>query len=184
MRIASMTTGFQNSNALLHHTRLLSPRDTRVVTKHFHMLSAHDRYLRFCGSASDAAIERLIQQRIGSEQHVFLGYYVGTLLIGVAQLACEQSTPLEWEIALSVDPAYRRVGVATRLMKGATDCAFASGVTELSFTTLPENKAMIGLGQAFGFRIETFGQCVTGRLALGDEASMPLPRLQPAYQVR
>ncbi|MEM8975485.1 MAG: GNAT family N-acetyltransferase [Pseudomonadota bacterium] len=164
----------QGSHALLHHTRLLVARDAIAITKHLLELPDYDRYLRFCGVVSDTAIERLIAQRVVDREHAFIGYGIGGLLIGVAQLARPEPSTFDWELAISVDPGYRRLGVASRLVLEAT--SFTSNKnSSLYISTLSENKPMISLAKKSGFKLHLTNQSVSGQLQVVDKVAVPVP---------
>ena len=64
-------------------------------TKHPLVLPSHDLNFRSCGALNYTAIERLIVQRMFDIEQVFIGYRIGGLLIGVAQLARLESSNLD-----------------------------------------------------------------------------------------
>ena len=153
-------------DALLHSTRLLDVGDAYAITQHFLGLPAHDLYLRFCGSISGQSIERFVDRCIVRRDQVFIGYSIGASLIGVAQLAPAASPAAGSELALSVDPGFRRSGVATVLTNEAIEVALERNTTELWISTVSENRPMLQLAKKFGFRPHVSNNAVTGHLCL------------------
>ncbi len=115
---------------------------------------------------SSQSIERLVNRCIVRHDHAFVGYSVGASLIGVAQLAPADTPATGSELALSVDPAFRRIGVATALTREAIALALERNITGLLVITAIENRPMIELSRKFGFRLQTSCHAIKGYLHL------------------
>ncbi|MEM9359009.1 MAG: GNAT family N-acetyltransferase [Pseudomonadota bacterium] len=154
------------TDTTIYSTRLLTVGDTHAITQHFLGLPVHDQYSRFCGTISRLSIERFVERCIVRQDHVFLGYSVGEALIGVAQLAPSENPAAGSELALSVDPHFRRLGVASELTKEAIKVAVVRNVPRLWVSTVIENRSMIELAKKFGFLLHTSSFAISGYLCL------------------
>lgn len=72
--------------------------------------------------------------------------------VGSAQLRPEAGEPGVREVVLSVDPAWRRRGIGTRLLVEAARLAASEGAAEVVMTTRADNQAVLPLVLAAGLR--------------------------------
>jgi GNAT superfamily N-acetyltransferase len=145
--------------------RHLRPGETRKLEEHLLRLDAHQRYLRFCTSASDDYIGRYVEglRRCG---FTAVGAFEGDQLRGVAECRLiEGSSPRSAEIALSVEAAYQRQGVGSTLFARALAVIRNRGVRRCLITTLPSNRPMRAIARRFGMTLSADGD-VEGRLEL------------------
>ena len=161
-----MTIHAKTDNCAAYQLRVLDVTDLSSVTDHVLALTPYDRYLRFCGAMSDAAIARLLQQRVSSSGHVFIGCFYQRGLVGVVQIAQPNGEDDYAEVAISVGSDHRRAGIAKMMVDHAIHYARTGRILGLSVSTLPENMAMISLAKKLGFQIRTTQNLVEGFLAL------------------
>ena len=169
IRSVGMTSNITIDRPVEHCTRLLGVGDTHAIVQHYVGLPAHDRYLRFCGAISDFAIERFVRQCIGRRDHLFMGYVAAPSLIGIAHLAPSDAIVGECELALSVDPDFRRRGIAKRLAREAIEFATERNALCLRLSMSLENKPMISLAREVGFEMRAFNNLVKGQLTVSTQ---------------
>ncbi|HSE77119.1 MAG TPA: GNAT family N-acetyltransferase [Alphaproteobacteria bacterium] len=133
--------------------RRLGAADLRQIERHYLGLSVEDRRYRFNTPLSDSAI----RARIASfdwRATTLIGYFNGKTLRGVAELATLKGDMTDaGEVALSVDGAHRRRGIARRLVTEAAAQARALGCRRLVFWWHPENVGFARFLTACGGRI-------------------------------
>ena len=135
--------------------RRLGAADLRQIERHFLGLSAEDRRYRFNTPLSDSAI----RARIASfdwQAKTLIGHFSGKTLHGVAELApLKGDTTDAGEVAISVNGAHRRRGIARRLVGEAAAQARTLGCRRLVFWWHPENVGFARFLVACGGRIAT-----------------------------
>jgi GNAT superfamily N-acetyltransferase len=151
--------------------RSLSERHRAKVLWHLLSLPHEDRYLRFGYAASDAQITSYVDRMDFAHDAVFGIFNRRLALVAVAHLAVLPEDPvaagLQAEFGVSVLPAARRRGFATRLFEHCMLQASTRGVDCLLVHALTENKAMLAIARKAGASIEQLG--------LESEALLRLP---------
>jgi len=136
------------------------PWDAAEIGEHYARLSAEDLRLRFCASLSDEALAAHLDG-LWDRAGLVIGAFDGPLWRGPFHAAGPVLALIEVtidrrdaEFGISVDPALRRRGVGTYLVQTAARLLAPRGVRRLFATTLPRNRAMIGLARNSGAAIE------------------------------
>jgi ribosomal protein S18 acetylase RimI-like enzyme len=83
-------------------------------------------------------------------------------MVGLAE-AHPTDTPRTVEVAVSIDPAFRRCGLGQRLVTRALAMAFDRGMQSAEFIFAPNNCALAGLVQTLGGRITALGHALIDR---------------------
>ncbi|WP_366558886.1 GNAT family N-acetyltransferase [uncultured Methylibium sp.] len=140
----------------------MAQRHRERIVAHLLALPAHDRYLRFGYSASDAQIVAYVDT-IGFERDEVFGIFNRRLeLIAMAHLAYErpaqlQSRPPMVEFGVSVLPQARGRGYGARLFEHAVMHARNRGIDTLFIHALSENTAMLKIAHRAGAVVERDG---------------------------
>ena len=133
--------------------RRLHTGDLVAIERHLLGLSQLDRAARFLGNCSDARFCAYARGLDPSTAILLGGFNPGGRLIGLAE-AHPTDTPGTAEIAMSIDPAYRRQGLCRRLFVRLLDLTFASGVQSVESRFDPRNQAVIRFGVSMGARLD------------------------------
>ncbi len=129
------------------------------IIRHLLKLEAHDRYLRFGYTASDAQIRRYVTG-INFERDEVFGIYNRRLqLIAMAHLAFSIDPELRScaEFGVSVQAQARGRGYGARLFDRAVMHARNEGVKIMFIHALSENTAMLNIARKAGATIERDG---------------------------
>jgi RimJ/RimL family protein N-acetyltransferase len=137
--------------------RSLVARHRERILSHLLELPAHDRYLRFGYSASDAHVARYVEQ-LNFERDEVLGIFNRRLrLLGLAHLAhlhLDDGQPgSRAEFGVSVAANARGRGYGRRLFDLAMLHARNRGVHTLVIHALSENTAMLRLARSAGAEV-------------------------------
>lgn len=120
--------------------------------QHLHTLDASDRYLRFGYGASNAQIERYVQN-LNLERDRLFGVYGHDLrLLAVAHLAMLETAPdapcKRVEFGVSVNLSARAKGMGRALYHRCALYARNAGMEQLYIFVLRENTAMVRIAKA------------------------------------
>lgn len=126
----------------------LSPADLPQIAEHLLRLSADDRYLRFCTSATDDFIRRYVFKIMNLDKDLAYGAFDGPKLVGLAHIVLIDDTSCE--LAFSIDEEYRGHGLARVLMRTAIGACEELDVSKLCMSCLRQNKKMQALATSFG----------------------------------
>jgi RimJ/RimL family protein N-acetyltransferase len=130
------------------------PGDVPALDLLFRSLSAQDRYRRFHGAVSYEFARRLLEMTVPSNcDHVVFVVVAhgaqGDVLVAEARAAPWGSSQSA-EIALTVAPHWRRLGVATLALRCLGRASKRDGLCRLHGSVLPDNAPMLALASAAG----------------------------------
>lgn len=132
--------------------RRLWPVERGLLTAHLCRLGSEDRFLRFHGHMTDTAIEAYVGS-LDWFSGVVIGYLADGEVRAVVHLSWTSGLLVRsGEIGLSVEPAYRRRGVGTALLRRAMTVARNRLVSDVRIFCLPENAAMRRVAEHLGLR--------------------------------
>jgi RimJ/RimL family protein N-acetyltransferase len=147
--------------------RKLLPTEADALCRHFLRLSREERRLRFHGSISDSAVERLCRQ-IDWFQTVVTGYFVDGVLRGVSQIVLDRSLgPRSAELAVTVETKWQGRGVGLELARRAMTIARNRGARRLVMLYLAENQPMRHIARHLHGALHADGPTVRADLGLG-----------------
>jgi ribosomal protein S18 acetylase RimI-like enzyme len=135
--------------------RKLGPRHRPRILSHLLALDERDRYLRFGYAASDAQIERYVEQLDFDRDEVFGVFNRRLALVAIAHLAYfdAASSPPCAEFGVSVAKTSRGRGYGERLFDHAALHARNRRIDTLLVHALSENTAMLRIVRNAGARI-------------------------------
>lgn len=144
--------------------RSIRPDDRDDLQAAFGRLSGEARYMRFMAamkSLSPAALERAVQPVAGRdlalvalEEPVSKGAD-GGIVAGARYIADPDLQACEFGITVADD--WRRVGLASRLMKELIRCAHARKLKGMEGFVLARNTSMLDLARRLGFEVTAGG---------------------------
>ena len=140
--------------------RSLAARHRPLILTHLSGLSETDRYLRFGYAASEAQIERYVEQLDFERDEVFGIFNRRLELVAMAHLAymdAVASPRPAAEFGVSVAKGSRGRGYGDRLFDHAALHARNRGIDSLLVHALSENTAMLRIARNAGARIERDG---------------------------
>ena len=140
--------------------RALSERHRSRIAAHLLSLDEQDRYLRFGYAASDAQIQRYVDNLNFERDEIFGVYNRGLKLIAMAHVAyAPASSNMEScaEFGVSVLKSGRGKGLGSRLFERAAMDARTKGVEMLFIHALSENTAMLKIARKAGSKVERDG---------------------------
>ena len=140
--------------------RALSERHRSRIAAHLLSLDEQDRYLRFGYAASDAQIQRYVDNLNFERDEIFGVYNRGLKLIAMAHVAyAPASSNMESyaEFGVSVLKSGRGKGLGSRLFERAAMDARTKGVEMLFIHALSENTAMLKIARKAGAKVERDG---------------------------
>lgn len=132
--------------------RTLGVEHRFAILRHLLALSERDRYLRFGYAASDAHIQRYVQNLRFERDEIFGVYNWRLQLIAMAHLAymLDASKQHSAEFGVSVSSYARGRGYGAQLFDRAVRHARNQGVTHIIVHALTENAAMLGIAAKAG----------------------------------
>ena len=140
--------------------RSLSERHRPRIAAHLLSLDEQDRYLRFGYAASDAQIQRYVDNLNFERDEIFGVYNRGLRLIAMAHVAyapTESDMNSCAEFGVSVLKTGRGKGLGSRLFDRAVMDARTKGVQMLFIHALSENTAMLKIARKAGATVERDG---------------------------
>ena len=157
--------------------RQLQPGDARALLRHLFRLSRDDRRRRFGASVPDAFVTAYVR-RIDWQRTVIVAWVEGSHVRGAAALAWPRVRWLDGgaDIAVEVEPDWRRQGIADALLREAVAAARQHKVPAISFSTLADNQPIKRLAQRYGARMTRLGAEIEGRIRLGSRVPPGAPR--------
>jgi ribosomal protein S18 acetylase RimI-like enzyme len=133
--------------------RQLDGADLSAMAQHLLRLAPADRQARFLRYPTDKAIADYATGLDLSCTVLIGAFDWRNRMIGLAE-AHPTDVPHTVEIAVSIDPAFRRRGLGRHLVGRALALAFARGAQSAEFFFAPDNRALarlvVGLGGRFG----------------------------------
>ena len=157
--------------------RKLLPPEGPLLADHLMRLAPEDRRLRFGGMLlRDEAVRRYVDS-IDWARSWHVGFFDHGLIRAVVQLSvpndkASDASLLPWlrpgaaEFAVSVEKAWQRRGLATRLMARAFCVERNRNVRDLYMLCLPENEPMRRLARKVGIRLVFEAGEITGHVDL------------------
>ena len=126
--------------------------DAGALLEFFHHLSDRSRYQRFHGfpNLSPKLMEMFLEPD-WEERGALAGWLEGRI-VAVANYA-RLRDPRAAEVAFTVDDAYQRRGIGTRLLERLAALAADAGIEEFVAEVLPENRAMLSVFRDAGFDV-------------------------------
>jgi GNAT superfamily N-acetyltransferase len=159
---------FRKKEGVLIPIAALSTDHLPHILKHLLALSEHDRYLRFGYTATDAHIQRYVDN-LNFDRDEIYGIFNSELeIIAMAHLALMQETGRESssEFGVSVSAHARGRGYGARLFERAVIHARNEKVYQMYIHALSENAPMIRIARKGGARIERDGSETEAYLSL------------------
>jgi GNAT superfamily N-acetyltransferase len=129
--------------------RHLDVADLPAMAQHLLRLGPSDRQARFLRHPTDKAIADYAMGLDPSCTVLIGAFDWRNCMIGLAE-AHTTDVPHTVEIAVSIDPAFRRRGLGRRLVGRALALAFSRGAQSAEFFFAPENRALATLVLALG----------------------------------
>ena len=152
-----------------------------LLRDHLLRLDRESRHDRFHGFLDDNFIERYAA-KCASDGTAIIAYFEDGVVRGAAELhPPDQSTDSAPEIAFSVETAFRRRGVGTRLFRELITEAHRRGYRILRITTGVHNEAMRVLASKFGAHLNFCRGESTGTIDLTKQ-TQPKP-VRPSHNV-
>lgn len=130
----------------------LGPSDRARLCRHFLKLNDEDRRLRFGGALPEEMIRDYVDGINFDRDRVLAAFDSQFAVIAVVHVGQVDGTA---ELGLSVLPAYRREGLAQRLIQHAVKSARAHGCQRLWIHFMSDNAAMAALTRKLGMRVES-----------------------------
>lgn len=158
----------------------LTALEAPLLADHLLRLDPADRRLRFLGSVGEATIRRHCDGLNWQRAYV-LGIFVDRSLRGVAELVpLDEDGGRRFELAITVETAFRNHGLGTRLLRAALTVARNRCAESITLNCLAENRQMQHIARKFGARLAFRHGQVEGRIrepwpswfSLADEAAM------------
>ena len=147
--------------------RELTGAEADLHRDHLLRLDAEGRRERFNGVADDRFIHRYSQRCFGGRTRVFALLDREGHVRGAAEL--HPPTPADpADIAFSVEPQFRQLGIGTRLFEAVMAAARYSRHPQLRISSTASNRAMRALARKFGASFTFEGGEVTGLLDVTD----------------
>ncbi|KAF0132437.1 MAG: N-acetyltransferase GCN5 [Xanthobacteraceae bacterium] len=147
--------------------RELTGTDAELHRDHLLRLDAAGRRERFNGVADDRFIHRYSQSCFAGRTRVFALLDRDGQVRGAAEL--HPPTPDDpADIAFSVEPQFRQMGIGTRLFEAVMAAARYSRYPTLRISSTAANRAMRALARKFGAHFTFEGGEVTGLLPVTD----------------
>jgi len=144
--------------------RRLTYLDIDIYEKHLLSLDHNSRYERFEAALDDSAVLRYSRWLLIDDYSYLYGAFDGENLCGVGEFRISGT---EAEIAISVDSAYRKRGIATLLFDKLKQCARENGISVLQFVTLPSNYGVRRIARKNRIILRYEGSTIIGRLEVG-----------------
>lgn len=148
----------------MHTIRILFPHERFRYAQHLLRLDAGARRLRFARAIKDQGIGDYVAS-LDRIRHAILVHEDDTLAVVGAVLLTFRDRGLA-ELAFSVEPAWRRQGLATDLARRALLWARNRDIQRVGVYCLSENIGMRRLAQRLGLRVQIDGPDCEGTLAL------------------
>lgn len=136
------------------HLRCLAPEDAHHVTDLLERMSPDSRYQRYfrpVRSLRPADVARFVTL---SGDHVAVGAFDGSCLVGIAQFFRSSKQPDHAEVAVEVVDTHHGRGVATRLVHELAGLATDVGITHFTATVLTDNRPVLALIRSLGWQVE------------------------------
>ena len=150
----------RSTSSFMVPIRALSERHRPRILAHLLSLDEHDRYLRFGYAASDAQIQRYVDNLNFERDEIFGVYNRSLKLIAMAHVAyAPASSDMVScaEFGVSVLKTGRGKGLGSRLFERAAMDARTKGVHLLFIHALSENTAMLKIARKAGATVERDG---------------------------
>lgn len=142
--------------------RPILPTDAVAVQSFFRGLSAHTRYLRFfmtLPALTPALLASIVD--VDYRRHMTLVAFTrdgADRLIGVGQyVAASEPGAQRADCALVLDDAWQGRGLGRLLLGLLAEAARQAGIIRFEADVLAENRPMLSLARAAGFRVEPHG---------------------------
>jgi len=172
-RLPAPEAGFAGaSNAAMPELgRIVLPELGEVLVRELRRPEDEEAYLRFGAAMAEDDLRMrftvptqwspaLAQRMLMLTGTVFAAFGEDGEILGVGRL-------VENEIALAVHSKLKRRGLGRVLLERIVDFACENGIAELTGTVLAENRPMLGLARAAGFRVTgSEGPVISMRLCL------------------
>jgi ribosomal protein S18 acetylase RimI-like enzyme len=145
------------------NVRRLGAGDLPAIARHLVELSPADRVARFPCKCDDGSGTRAGQ--LDPAAAILVGAFDASgRIVGLAE-AQPGEAPHTVEMAVSIDPAFRRRGLARRLAARTLALAFARGARSATFSFAPDDRAVVRLVKALGGEIRMPGHATIDRAA-------------------
>jgi GNAT superfamily N-acetyltransferase len=152
--------------------RELSPEDQLLHRDHLIRLDGETRRDRFNGVADDAFIERYSARCFTGRTRLFAYIDESGQIRGCAEIHPPSRTAPA-DIAFSVEPDFRRRGIASQLFEAIIVAAGAQRIRTLRITSGAQNVAMRALARKFGATFSYIAGEATGLLSVPASSAKP-----------
>jgi RimJ/RimL family protein N-acetyltransferase len=128
--------------------RPIEPEDAARLRRLFFRLSPRTIYLRFFGPVREPSPSHL--RHLANVDHDLRQALVAVAddeIVGVARYDRDPATPARAEVAIVVEDAWQRQGLAKELLAGLADDAQRHGVTAITATVLGENERTMNIAR-------------------------------------
>lgn len=152
--------------------RELAVAEADLHCRHLLRLDPFGRRERFNGVADDRFVAAYSARCFSGRIRVFAFVDAQGAVRGAAELHPPQGGEPA-DVAFSVEPEFRRMGIGTRLFEAVMAAARYSRFPELRITSTAENRAMRGLARKFGAAFVFEAGEVTGILDVAPQLKAP-----------
>ncbi len=134
-------------------TRLLLPNEFDLYRDHIQNLDDFGLFCRFGGYVSKESIQKYLTT-IEPSKNIIIGHFVDNKVVGAAIVAFNGVFNKDHcEIAISVDPKFRKKGIGIKIFKRAIFWACSLGFKKILLQCLQQNQWMINQARKMGFHI-------------------------------
>lgn len=144
------------------HIERLGPSSREALRDHYLRLCPEDRWLRFFGVIGERGIMAHCNEIDWSRAALF-GLFADGALRGVVELIQGEGETAP-ELAISVEPAYRKAGVGHAMLETALAHARERGCEAIALAWLSENDRMGRIARDFGVETRIEDSVSYGRI--------------------
>ena len=155
--------------------RELGPADRGHIESHLLRLDCSDRFRRFCAVVTDDSIANLLSN-LDWRRSLLVGCFVDGVLRGLVHMCDWPDGNEEAELAISVDKAFRRSGMATALMQSAMRLSAENGLAAVAMTAQSENTPIKRFAVKLGFSMTDRNNQMFARLVWNKAAQERIDR--------
>lgn len=149
---------------------------TEKLIEHFSRLNAEDRRMRFGVSLGQERIEHYVKDAIKHGDHVFAIFNEEGQIVGALHMAKEYHDKHAYELGLSVNAEYRKLGYGRALFEKGVSWAKTLGAKRIYTYCLSENRAMQHLSRSQNLRVMLEHGDYTGELQLEDRTTSEITK--------
>jgi GNAT superfamily N-acetyltransferase len=134
-------------------TRVLTAAEFELYLHHLLELDSSARFCRFGSHLSDESIKKYAKS-LTINQNIIIGHFVDSKMVGAALIAFDSAFDKKHcELAISVLPAYQKLGIGKKLLKRALTWAKGLGFKKVFSQCLRDNHWIINQLKKLGFQV-------------------------------